>query len=114
MRISDWSSDVCSSDLYDQQQVVQMRREIVEAQDTTAFHRAPVADGEQPRQPPPAEARRGIGDDIGCAVGEDEAGADEEAGGYRRPEFLQPIQNGRATCRDNGCPSVEISVGGES
>src|SRR3546814_9692537 len=90
MRISDWSSDVCSSDLLRWKgrwfaisaashagcdEIVEAAMQWVEARDTTAT--APVASAEIELTPAPAKRKRAL-----------------------------PKQIGRASCRERVCPYV--------
>ena len=56
-----------------------MLQQVVQMENTISLLRAQVAGREQPGQPPPAVACRRIGDDVGGAVGEGEARANDEA-----------------------------------
>ena len=62
----------------DQQQIIGMIRQIIEAQDAIALFGAAVAQRQQPRQPPPAEPRCRIGDDIRSAIGKAQPRADNQ------------------------------------
>src|SRR3546814_8294498 len=78
MRISDWSSDVCSSDLF--------RRAPRKAQHDKCFVRSAVdADpanmleiGARPAEFEPARARDAIDHDLGCTLVVDEIGVGDE------------------------------------
>ncbi len=59
----------------DQLEPEHMFEQIVAPQDAIAFVGAPVADGQQSRQPAPGSAVTRIGEDVGRAVAEYEAGA---------------------------------------
>src|SRR3546814_10923204 len=100
MRISDWSSDVCSSDL-------------VEARLCQV--------GGEPRRGGDAE----VGGDqqllqllqrlvVQLALGEDAGDALAELGGRAGEPGLQALEIGRASCRERVCQSVYISVVAES
>ena len=52
-----------------------MIEQIIAIEDATAFLRAQVAAREQPAEPPPGRAVARIGEDVGSAVGKDEARA---------------------------------------
>src|SRR3546814_20383648 len=98
MRISDWSSDVCSSDLHDEQdrnQViahVELHARVLERGETT-FVRGQFFGGR--------------------ALGPEEV-ADQDQGDDDARGNDQEQQNGRAECRERGCQSVSISEGPES
>ena len=55
-----------------------MREQVRKVQDAVALDRTHIADRQQPRQPPPAIARRGIGDDVGRAIAEHQPRANNE------------------------------------
>src|SRR3546814_19889632 len=92
MRISDWSSDVCSSDLADQ--ITDLRR----AAQQGACWRDGAKSCDRDRQGTP----RGVATD-------ERAAAADRALAQAGRETLQP-ENGRASCRERGCQYVEISV----
>src|SRR3546814_14288037 len=92
MRISDWSSDVCSSDLYTHRQRAD-QREMPRAGDPQGALLAPV------HQMPP-----GPGCMSAALVRLRRAGRDQR-------HLLQPGgEIGRASCRESVCPYVYISV----
>ncbi len=62
----------------DQQQVVGMGEEVAEIEVAISLLRPAVADGQQPGQPPPAMARRGISNDVGRGIGEHQPSADNQ------------------------------------
>ncbi len=65
----------CAFGQDDQQQFLPVLQQILEPQHAIALVRAQIALRQQAAQPPPAITRLGIGDDVGRAVGEDQAGA---------------------------------------
>src|SRR3546814_11844531 len=98
MRISDWSSDVCSSDLID---FVAPKREIVLVEPETVHQRHDVAITDF-----------GAADIIGETIGEPGA-VGEQAGPRREAIALPPCgidrdarQIGRASCRERVCQYV--------
>src|SRR3546814_17381292 len=101
MRISDWSSDVCSSDLLDE--VGEDDLLIADAHEARqeldlGFRDAPVLGGEVDQ---PALD--------GVAGGERRHAIDVGAGGSCRRRGVRH-QIGRASCRERVCPYVKISV----
>ena len=70
----------------DQQQVVQVTDQVAEPEDAATLLGAQVAGGQQTREPPPAATRRGVGDDVGRAVGKDQPRADHQPERRRRHE----------------------------
>src|SRR3546814_17393793 len=92
MRISDWSSDVCSSDLAGRAQAGRAR--------------ARGAPPEAGRGDGPPARRGGAGE--GGAVQEGDGGA--EAVRARAPRGARAAQIGRASCRERVCQYVRISV----
>ena len=58
--------------------------QIVEAQRAITLLRAAIAQRQQPGEPPPAAPRRGIGDDVGRAIGEHQPRADRQFETQRR------------------------------
>src|SRR3546814_13394202 len=101
MRISDWSSDVCSSDLVEPRGIIGERG---------------VAPGLHPR-----DDRRDVGGHIGIALApiidqRVELGREAGVGGVKPPHHpaLLPDgsvqQIGRASCRERVCQYVKISV----
>src|SRR3546814_20329814 len=93
MRISDWSSDVCSSDLGEQP--------AADASDEGGGQRQRVGDGEDGVR---YDRRRDFGR--------------RPAVGHRRyhdlPLRSRPAEIGRASCRERVCQYGTISVGAES
>src|SRR3546814_16208679 len=114
MRISDWSSDVCSSDL-----------DVPEAGEAATDGRghchpdvSPTHTGEVAEQPEHDAASLlgvgGLGDDEGCQRVEELRAGD--AGQHNAPGGLQSraAEIGRASCRERGWQYVENEVGAGS
>src|SRR3546814_5276251 len=116
MRISDWSSDVCSSDLIDQQpegpgavadRMLLLRRHLAEAAQLAAFHLALrhehriVAEAVNATRPPDEAAGDDAFEGFDMAVRPSQAERTDELGANRRPGALvlhrAPDQIGRAT-----------------
>src|SRR3546814_18016927 len=108
MRISDWSSDVCSSDLYGAERI--------------GIDRHPL-DGKRVNVPHD-QRERGIHGQFFAIAGGNRRSLRVAQGGERRARFpgrwsLPPSsrargQIGRASCRERVCQSVWISVGAVS
>src|SRR3546814_6646005 len=94
MRISDWSSDVCSSDLFDAALVAVVG----------LVMRAVQPALESPERI--AGARLLDLDHVGAQVGQQHAG--------RRAGNERALQLGRASCRERVCQFVKIEVGAVS
>src|SRR3546814_6254683 len=86
MRISDWSADVCSSDLLADQLRVQGGGDVVEQQQLR-LHRQAAGDGDPLLLPAGELARIGVG-----LAGE--------------PDPLEQDQIGTPSCKDSVCPYV--------
>src|SRR3546814_15101826 len=109
MRISDWSSDVCSSDLAEQVHVAEARRDASIAHDDGDLMQCFGQTGpEFPVVLGAAHAGARIALDGVIQVGEFERVAKKEDGGIVAQQI--PIENGRASCRERVCQYVEISV----
>src|SRR3546814_10997464 len=89
MRISDWSSDVCSSDLVGALLCLSFRR--------------------QPLRPLPPHPRRAAGDDPPGRAHHRRRARRGERRRRRGPARKRRAEIGRASCRDRGCPYVLIS-----
>src|SRR3546814_10532171 len=89
MRISDWSSDVCSSDL------------------TACQTPAPAP---EPAPPPPVVQNQKLSTDSLFAFGKSEIAEDGIEGRAQLGAFAADLPNGRASGRARGCPYVSISV----
>src|SRR3546814_17002475 len=114
MRISDWSSDVCSSDLASALLILMVRiaasigdgphdaagfGERLRFAQFAPFARADEVDG----VPPARGGRAGVAVAVGRAVAVDLAA---------QQTLMTDIgQIGRASCRERGCQAVEHSVG---
>lgn len=64
---------------HDQQQVLMVRDEIAQIEQTAALCRAAIADGQQPREAPPAVPGRRVRDDVRRAVAEHQPRTDDQA-----------------------------------
>ena len=95
----------------DQQQVLRIVDQVGEEELALALDGAPVAERQQPREPAPALAGRGIGDDVWRAVGEGEARADDQAEIDREPVRCRLLA--RVAERDMGLhhPRHGVAVG---
>src|SRR3546814_19603312 len=102
MRISDWSSDVCSSDL--QSQAPDFKR---------GWGRAPVA-GDYYYDNPHLLGTMRTGPDL-LNIGARQPSADRNLGTLYQPRAYTPgSQLGRLACRERVCEYVEIWVVAES
>src|SRR3546814_14299572 len=97
MRISDWSSDVCSSDLAHQDATEDMRDDILRTGETLDAEAAVEFCHQEATEDHAAHR----------------ADAEVERGAGKRHQILQG-KIGRASCRERVCPSVSLSVVGES
>src|SRR3546814_20513379 len=117
MRISDWSSDVCSSDLPQAQRLDQLGRAFLAmilgdgaaghavldvdiAQARIAFAARPIVHVVEEFAAARASARRRDGSDHAAAL--HQRGKDAEAGAMEMPG----AEIGNETCREGGVPSV--------
>src|SRR3546814_15814696 len=119
MRISDWSSDVCSSDLVAAAEVECARRRPVAAFTAFAQRLGGLLGADQPLR------ARGLAEDlhdplerllqgVQAGPGHAEPGVAHglealERGHGPDPQFVLLAQIGRASCREWVCPYVEIS-----
>src|SRR3546814_11744742 len=99
MRISDWSSDVCSSDLLDLLEAPLAELDVVEAKAAERFEMNAIEDGLQ-------HAVRAI-------VGLHRIGEDELTAGLQHPfDFVEYAAStlGRASCRERVWRDGELAV----
>src|SRR3546814_21112393 len=105
MRISDWSSDVCSSDLHPEE----ARAVGAPAHAVVAGTEAAAEDDGELRHPCAGHRRHQLGAVLGDAAGL-VAAADHEAGDvlqeHERTAALRAEQIGRASCRERVCQYV--------
>src|SRR3546814_17464431 len=92
MRISDWSSDVCSSDL-----CLPPRHAVAHQRDRAGVHRI----GQAPRG--------SISGDVGHARSIQAVETERHVEAVTRPSDHRRRQIGRATCRERECQYVKIS-----
>src|SRR3546814_20454375 len=100
MRISDWSSDVCSSDLHSR---------VRSTDGETATEESLVVEEETVASTTKAsDGKKGVrfGDDV-------DSGNPSSAKKSSRARKGTPHQIGRASCRERVCQYVKISVGAE-
>src|SRR3546814_21047641 len=113
MRISDWSSDVCSSDLRDAVAAVHVAGGAGDVERLAAIvaldQRDRLGGGDVLVEHPADPQRRLEAErDLGLHVGE--LLLDELRRRQRPAESLAVAQIGREACRERGCQSVWISV----
>src|SRR3546814_2037663 len=92
MRISDWSSDVCSSDLRQQHEVAAERRYVPRRPERSEPQQRPERRAQQraPGEPPSA----------------DRAGHRQRSGRERKKVGKETPEIGRASCRERVCQYV--------
>src|SRR3546814_15952535 len=100
MRISDWSSDVCSTDLVEQF----VAHAAVEALDVAVLHWSSRSDVVPLHADLPAPCQHGITGELRAVVADDHAGLATPG----------DQQIGSASCRERVCRYVEISGVAES
>src|SRR3546814_5039867 len=106
MRISDWSSDVCSSDLADRKAAV-----IVASAGLQKWQQMHVADAQRVQiRHPLAHTIEVAGETFDIGAVAEHVGAIEPVGGARGVEFKQIVgalvEIGRASCRERVCQYV--------
>src|SRR3546814_14205028 len=111
MRISDWSSDVCSSDLREAAQAV-----IPEEQPATVEPVREPARSDRPDKVERADRSQHAGGhdrgDPEIAADRDQMGLHQPARGRAADEEGAEAESGRASCRERVCQYGEISVVG--
>src|SRR3546814_13965482 len=110
MRISDWSSDVCSSDLTPERPGPDPDAEAVAVDESPSEHdmsRAPAAAAADPAPAYRRKARRAWSGDL---VRNLRLCDGWDRGGQARERY--PAGIGSASCRERVCQFVSISVGG--
>src|SRR3546814_13802392 len=101
MRISDWSSDVCSSDLGQVRQAVELLH------DTLRGRAGAAGDMDQPRRPRHIDAALDRMNPRRTGERHNDAGGSENTEAAENPEPGIPgLQIGRASCRERVCQYV--------